>query len=117
MAPGFWSDTWVGDALAFPVRCTAPVDGIRIEGGTPVGNPAATELKLRVGRREFHATFPAAQLFEWDIPVRLARHEAVEIGLGASPTFCPAEIEPGSGDRRALSFRLLRLAFNQAAAP
>ncbi len=117
LAPGYWSDTWVGGVLAFPVRCTEPLAGIRIEGGTPVGNTVPTQLAMRVGRREFRASFPAAQLFEWEIPVRLARHEAVEIELSASPTFCPHEVESGSGDRRALSFRLLRFGFTPAASP
>ncbi len=111
LARDCWEDTWVGETLRFPARLTAPVRGVRLAGGTPERNTAPTELVLRLGRREFAGTFPPARSFEWEVACPFARHEALEVELRAGPTFCPHAVEPGSPDRRALAFRLLRFEF------
>jgi hypothetical protein len=111
LAGNCWGDTWVGGTVGFPARATAAVRGFRLNGATPDGHRDPTELRLRMGRREFAATFPAGQPFDWEIPCPLSRHEAMDIELRAAPTFCPRDVEPGSADRRSLAFRLFRFEF------
>ena len=109
-----WRDTWMSDALRFPVRVTAPVRGLRLTGTTPQHTTAPTEVILKLGAREFRQSFPGQKDFVWEISCPLAPHEAVEIELLGAPIFSPSELDKNSRDIRRLSFRLQSFEFQPA---
>ncbi|MFM2294136.1 MAG: hypothetical protein RLZZ350_549 [Verrucomicrobiota bacterium] len=109
-----WRDTWVSDALRFPVRVTTPVRGLRLAIATPRHTTAPTDIVLKLSAREFCHSFPGQQDSVWEIPCPLAAHEAVEVELIGTPVFSPSELDKTSRDIRRLSFRLQSFEFQPA---
>jgi tetratricopeptide (TPR) repeat protein len=109
---GLYEDMWVGQKLVFSLQSSYPLEGIELQGYLSNQFPEENHFCFQVNDIEKQASFPADQMFQYVIPVKIHPQQIVTVTVKSEQVLNLKKQGLG-GDERDLSFLLLKCGVQQ----